>query len=439
MRAGDPMPSQPRILILGGGVAGLTLATRLGQELGRSGHAQVTLVDRHPTHLWKPMLHTIAAGTWDVSQQQLSYIAHAAGHHFSYHLGELTALDRAARQVTLAPLVGQDGTELVEQRSLPYDLLVLALGSRANDFGTPGVAQHCHFIDSQMQAEQFNAVLRGRLLRSVMHDEALRVAIVGGGATGVELAAELRSMLDTARSYASGAARLRERLHLTLIESGERILAAFPEHVSRHSAVQLQGLGVTLRVGARVMAAECGGFRLADGELVVADLMVWAAGVKAEGPLSDDTGLAFNRSRQVVVDSNLQASTDARIFALGDCASLTPAGRERPLPPTAQVANQQALHLAQHLPVWVRHGKSVPPFVFRDLGALVSLSQYNAFGTLGKFGFFRGLFVQGKFAQLSHVLLYRRHQIGLHGMWHTFVMWLAERINRRVKPRVRLS
>ncbi|HIV69469.1 MAG TPA: NAD(P)/FAD-dependent oxidoreductase [Candidatus Aquabacterium excrementipullorum] len=431
------MSTPPRILILGGGVAGLTLATRLGASLGQPGHAHITLVDRSPTHVWKPMLHTIAAGTWDVSQQQLSYIAHAASHHFSYQIGALAGLDRTARQVTLAPLLAQDGSVLVAQRALPYDLLVLAIGSRANDFGTLGVAEHCHFIDSQAQAEAFNATLRGRVLRSVVQREVLRIVIVGGGATGVELAAELCSMLDTASSY--GDERILDRLHLTLVESGPRILAAFPAHVSASSAAQLERLGVALRTGARVMAAEAGGFRLADGSRIDADLMVWAAGVKAEGALDDSSGLQLTRARQVVVGPTLQSSVDPAIFVLGDGASFTPPGADKPLPPTAQVANQQALHLARHLPALVRHDKAVPPFVFHDLGALVSLSQYNAFGTLGKFGFFKGLFVQGKFAQLSHLLLYRRHQIGLHGVWHTFVMWLAERLNRRVKPRIRLS
>lgn len=429
----------PQLLIVGGGVAGLTLATRLGQTLGSEGQARVTLVDRSPTHLWKPMLHTMAAGTWDVGQQQLSLVAHAAAHHFGYHIGRMADLDTTARRVTLAPLIGPDGTELVEQRTLPYDALVLAVGSRANDFGTPGVAQHCHFIDSQAQAEHFSAVLRGRLLRSVVHNESLHLAIVGGGATGVELAAELCSMLDIATHYGDGASHIRERLHLTLIESGPRILAAFPQHVSDSSAKQLRSLGVDLRVGTRVMAAEPGGLRLADGSLVAAELMVWAAGVVAEGALRPGCGLPLTRANQVVVGPDLRSPADERVFALGDCASFTPAGHDKPLPPTAQVANQQALHLARHLPGLLLRGTPVPTFVFRDLGALVSLSQYNAFGTLGKFGFFKGLFVQGSFAQLSHAWLYRKHQVGLHGAWHTLVMWLAERLNRRVKPRIRLS
>ncbi|MFZ0854836.1 MAG: hypothetical protein WAO08_37255 [Hyphomicrobiaceae bacterium] len=110
----------------------------------------------------------------------------------------------------------------------------------------------------------------------------------------------------------------------------------------------------------------------------------------------------------MVVGPNLLAKGDQSIFALGDCASLVPAGAKRPLPSTAQAANQQAMHLSRYLPAWLRKSEPVPPFRFRDLGALVSLSNYNAFGTLGRFGFFKGGFIKGRFAHLSHALLYRR-------------------------------
>lgn len=124
--------------------------------------------------------------------------------------------------------------------------------------------------------------------------------------------------------------------------------------------------------------------------------------------------------------------------AIGDCGSLLPDGHERPLPPTAQVATQQAEHLAKHLPAWL-DGTPIPPFAFHDFGALVSISDYDAFGTLGQFGFFRGGFIQGRFAQFSHLMLYRRHQQALHGFSKATLLWIAERINGWVQPRIRLS
>ncbi len=217
---------RPRIVIVGGGTAGLLLATRLGQQLGRKGRAQVTLIDRSLTHLWKPMLHTIAAGTRDVHQHKVSLLAQARAQGFAYEPGELCGLSRNRRLVHLAELPSAGDRPVVGPRAVPYDVLVLALGSGANDFGVPGVQAHCHFIDSQFQAEAFNHRLRWQLFRGALQDEAVTIDIVGAGATGVELAAELSHLMEMAAHF--GDPTLRERLRLTLYESAPRILAAFP-------------------------------------------------------------------------------------------------------------------------------------------------------------------------------------------------------------------
>ncbi|HEY4806035.1 MAG TPA: NAD(P)/FAD-dependent oxidoreductase [Paraburkholderia sp.] len=426
----------PRIVIVGGGIAGLLLATKLGNTLGRTGRAQVTLIDKSPTHIWKPMLHTIAAGTRNVQQQQVIYLAHACAHGYSYQPGEMEGLDRNARVVKLAELRAASGEVVIGRRTIEYDTLILALGSRANDFGTPGVLDHCHFIDSQAQAEVFNDALRTRIFRSVVTNSPLRVSIVGAGATGVELAAELSRLLEVAASY--GDPGIRSRLELTLFESAPRVLAAFPPAVSESSEALLRHIGFTVRTGTRVTAAEPDGLRLGDGSKQTADLMVWAAGVKAPDFLGALDGITHNRSNQISIRPTLQSQDDDTLFALGDCATLTLAGNERPLAPTAQVATQQAQHLAKHLPDWLAGG-SLPPFAFQDFGGLVSLSDYNAFGTLGQFGFFRGGFIKGRFAQLSHAMLYRRHQQALHGFGKATMLWVAEKTNGIVHPKIRLT
>lgn len=429
--------TQPvRIVIVGGGIAGILLATKLGDQLGRSGQADVTLIDSSPTHIWKPMLHTIAAGTRDVQQQQVIYLAHARDHGFTYQPGEMCGLDRRLRQVQLNEIRTPEGELILEPRTVEYDVLVLSLGSRANDFGVPGVKEHCHFIDSQKQAEAFNSTLRARVFRSVAKDEPFRVAIVGAGATGVELSAELSRVLEVASSY--GDPTVRNRLSLTLLESGPRVLASFPPEISASSQQQLERIGFRVLTSTRVTSAEAGGFHYDGGTFAEADLMVWAAGVKAPDFMSDLGGLETNRSNQIVVSARLQSTRDDHVFAVGDCASLTPAGHERPLAPTAQVATQQAEHLARYLPGWLA-GKPLPDFVFRDFGSLVSLSDYDAFGTLGSFGFFRGGFIRGRLAQLSHAILYRRHQKALHGFRKATLLWTAERINGLVQPKIRLT
>nr|WP_145548155.1 NAD(P)/FAD-dependent oxidoreductase [Variovorax boronicumulans] len=427
-----------RLLVVGGGIAGLEIATVLGRQWrGRPGAPTVTLLDRDAAHVWKPMLHTIAAGTRDIATQQTTYVAQARDAGFVYQPGALSGLDRQRRVVQVAPLHAEDGRLLVPARALPYELLVLAVGSQANDFGTPGVAEHCHAIDSRLQADAFCREVRLRMLQCVAMGQPLSIAIVGGGATGVELAAELVQLTETAEAY--GARGLANRITITLLEAGPRLLAAFPRDISAATQQRLHSLGVRVRTGTQVQAARAEGLELADGSLLAATLQVWAAGVKGPAVLAGLDGLETSRSQQLVVKPSLQTTRDDAIYAVGDCASLTLPGSERPLPPTAQVAHQQARHLVRHLPEVLASGRPVPPFRFRDFGALVSLADYDAFGSLGRFGFFDGGIVRGRLAQLSHAMLYRSHQARLHGFWRGGLLWLADRIQARVRPPIRLD
>lgn len=423
------------VVIVGGGVGGLVLATRLARQRGGP-PLQVMLVDRGFAHVWKPMLHTFAAGTRQAGQQQVAFLAQAAHCGFRFVPGELAAIDRARRVVTVGEVRCPAGERLVGLRELPYDALVLATGSKANDFGTPGVAAHCRFIDDLPQAEAFNRSFYEQLMRASSEGRALRVALVGGGATGVELAAELSQWLALAAGY--NRSPLRPRLQLHLLESGPRLLPAFPEAVAAAARRQLQALGVTVHTGTRVVQADGNGFVLADGTRLDADLRLWAAGVKAPHGPAAEAGLATNALGQLLVNTRLQAIDDPRVLALGDCASFTPPGQARPLPPTAQVARQQALHLAHHLPGWLAEG-TLPPFRHRDLGALVSLARYNAYGTLGRRGLLRGGFVQGLLPRLAHALLYRLHQAELHGLARASALWLSEAAAALARPALRMT
>ena len=272
--------------------------------------------------------------------------------------GRSMPLSAQGRSIRLAP-VRTAGEVVAGARELDYDVLILAFGSRANDFGTPGVVEHCHFIDSHDQADAFNARLRAQVVRSFAQGSNIEIAIVGGGATGVELSAELSRMVELAAGY--GKVDIRRRLRLTLLESAPRILGAFPEAVSASAASQLRMLGVDVRTGVKVMGADARGYLLEGGEHVPATLKVWAAGIRASASF-DESGLELNRAGQIVVGPNLLAKGEQCVFALGDCASLVPEGTERPLPSTAQVANQQALHLVRHLPAWLRKSRPVPPY-----------------------------------------------------------------------------
>ena len=170
-RPGDDAPSRTadephRIVVVGGGAGGLELVTRLGDSLGRSGKAEVTLVDKARTHLWKPLLHEVAAGSLDLDDHALDYLAQAHWHHFRYRVGEMIGLDRASKRVLLAASYDDEGRMVTPERSFGYDTLVLAIGSRSNDFGTPGVAEHAIALDTTVQAARFHRRLVNACLRA---------------------------------------------------------------------------------------------------------------------------------------------------------------------------------------------------------------------------------------------------------------------------------
>jgi len=437
----DPIAHPHRIVIVGGGAGGLELATRLGDGLGRRGKAQITLIDRSRTHLWKPLLHEVAAGSMDVDQHTLDYLAQARWHHFRFRLGSMAGLDRERRVVRVAPTHDDEGRLLIGEREIRYDTLVIAVGSGTNDFGTPGAQEHAISLDMPAQAERFhnrliNACIRANAQREPLRPEQLQVAIIGAGATGVELAAELHH--TTRELVAFGLERIdAERdIRITLIEAGPRVLPVLPERLSTSTQELLEKLRVQVLTGARVTAVEADNVLIADGRRIPAELTVWAAGIKAPDFLKD-LGLETNKLNQLVVTPELQTTRDASIFAMGDCAACAWPGRDHNVPPRAQAAHQQATLLASTLRRRLA-GKPAQPFVYRDFGSLVSLGNYSTVGSLMGALIGGSLFIEGLFARLMYVSLYRMHLYALHGFAKVFFDTLARLITRRTEPRVKL-
>jgi NADH dehydrogenase len=431
-----------KIVVVGGGAAGLELVTALGNKYGKSGKAHVTLVDRARTHIWKPLLHEVAAGSLDVGHHAVDYLHHAHANHFRYRIGEMTGLDRERRVVQLAASTDSEGREVTPVRSIPYDTLVMAVGSTTNDFGTPGVQEHAIALDTQEQAVRFhqrlvNGMLRAHTQAGPVRPGQLHVTVIGAGATGTELAAELHR---TTREVAqTGLDRIdpAKDLKITLVEAADRILPAVPARLSSEVMTLLSKIGVEVRVKARVTEVRADGVQLADGGFIPSELVVWAAGVKGAGFLKDLGGLETTRNNQLVVTPTLQTTRDPDVFAMGDCAYLVEQGSDTPIPPRAQAAHQQAAHLLKQIPNKMA-GKPLKPFKYRDFGSLVSLGEYTTVGNLMGFIQGRNMFIAGLFARLMYRSLYKMHETAVNGFWKTSLDALARAITRRTVARVKL-
>jgi len=440
---GDTPHAGPhRIVIVGGGAGGLELATRLGDKLGKRGKAHVTLIDKARTHLWKPLLHEIAAGSMDLGVHELDYLAQSHWHHFVYRVGEMVGLDRARREVHVAPFVDDEGIQVTPERAIPYDTLVIAVGSFGNDFGTLGVKDHAIQLDTPPQAKRFhsrlvNALIRAHAQHEPLAEHQLQVAIIGAGATGVELAAELHNSTRQLVAYGLDRIDPKEDIRLYVIEAADRILPALPPRLSEAAEGLLVGLGVVVRKSSRVAEVTERGVRLASGELIPAELVVWAAGVKAPDFLKDLDSLETNRINQLVVRDTLQTTRDERIFALGDCAACPLPDKEGNVPPRAQAAHQQASFLLKQLR---RHidGEPLQHWRYQDFGSLVSLGEYSTVGSLmgGLIG--GSLTIQGYFARMMYLSLYKMHEYALHGSAKVALDTLARMITRRTEPHVKL-
>ena len=427
-----------RIVVVGGGAGGLELATRVGEKLGRTGRAHVTLVDRNRTHLWKPLLHEVAAGSMDIHAHQLDYLAQARWHRFKFVLGELAGLDRAKREIQVAPVTDDEGAEILPGRRLSYDTLVVAIGSESNDFGTPGVRDNAFTIDNAWQAHLFHRRLVNACFRANFANDArvLDLAIVGAGATGVELAAELHNTIRVLAGYGLESFRPETQIRIRVVEAGPRILPGLPEYLATETLETLKALNIGVLVGERVVEVTATRVRTANGLEIPADFTVWAAGIRCPEVLQRMDGLEFNKLNQLVVRETLQSTRDDDVFALGDCAA-APWKDGRNVPPRAQAAHQQSEHLVKTLGRRLA-GRPPAAFHYRDFGSLVSLGGYQSVGTL--MGFITGgtLKLEGLLAKLFYISLYRLHIWALHGFWRMALDTLARMIRRQTDPKVKL-
>ena len=435
------MSNLHKIVIVGGGAAGLELATKLGRKLGKRRKAEVVLIDATRTHIWKPLLHQVASGSFDPGLHTVEYLAQAQRNHFRFRMGSLESVDREAKQLWLSATVNEEGEEIIPRRSFSYDTLVLSIGSMANDFNIPGVQEHCWFLDNKKEALTFQKRLMERLIYAVTHGDSVEpgqmdVAIVGAGATGVELAAQLHEVTRRLRYYGFDSLDPAEHVRLKILDAGPRILPALPERLTNDVMSELNDLGIEVLVNQRVTAVTKNGIETASGETIPAAIKVWAAGIKAPKVLTE-MGLETNNINQVKVHRNLLSTVDANIFAIGDCAEFPLDDNGVGVPPRAQAAHQEASFVARAICRRLKGREDIGEYKYRDYGSLVTLGRYSTVGSL--MGAISGnIWISGFVARMVYLSLHKMHQLAVHGWFNTMLLTLSSMLRRSVNPEVKL-
>ena len=433
------------LVIIGGGAGGLELATKLGNTLGKKKIAEIILIDAKKTHVWKPLLHEIAAGSLNPDKDELEYLAQAHWHHFKFRYGRVNQVDSKNKTVSIEPTYDIDGTEIIPSRKIKYDTLVLSVGSTVNDFNIPGAKEFAVALDTQDQAERFhqklhNSILRAQTQKGSVKPGQLELVIVGGGATGVELAAELHKATREMTAYGLDRVKPDRDINIYLVEASNRLLPALPPKISASVESELYKLNVKLFLGERVTKVTKDGIETQSGKKILSSLVVWAAGIKAPEFLSHIKGIETNSIHQIKVDSTLQSTLDTDIFAFGDCAACpVKPGSDLSVPPRAQAAHQQASMLYKSIKFKVlKPNKTLPNYVYKDYGSLVNLGRYSTVGNLMGSLLGGSMFVEGLIARFMYLMLYQMHLSALHGVVSVVFRLLGKIISRRTEARVKL-
>lgn len=427
------------IVIVGGGAGGLELACKLGRKLGRE---RVTLVDHAFYHIWKPSLHEVAAGTMDLHKEGLPYTMLAHQNDFTFVYGSFAGLDAARNEITVAAVEEDSGDVIIPQRQLRYSRLCIAVGSTSHYFNTPGAAEHTISLNGPGDAERFRLDMLKQMTWAESRKEqdpaaGVDVIIIGGGATGVELAAELRESSNKYIDYGFRKLDAARDIRITLLEGAARILPPLPDRVAATATTLLEERHVRVVAGCRVAEILPGEVKDNAGHSYPFQICVWAAGIKAPAFLSR-LGLPVNGAGQVEVTPYLNVKGASNIHAFGDCAACTMDDGSR-VPPRAQAAHQQADYLYRAFMRALRGGEPTPkPYVYRDYGSLVSVGSHTSVGTLMGSLKGRSWFVRGGLARLMYVSLHLLHHRAVLGWTRTCGLALARALIRRNTALVKL-
>ena len=362
--------TRARVVVVGAGFGGLWAARALARE---APDADILLIDRNNYHTFFPLLYQVAAA--ELAPSDIAYPVRSILRrtpNVRFRMAEVRALHLGARMVETAA------------ERIPYDHLVLALGSEPNDFGVPGAAENAFFLrwldDAVPLRQQVLACFEAAVDEKdpARRRQLLTFVIVGGGPTGVEFAGALAELVHgpATRDYVGIP---RDEPRIVLLEATERVLRSMPARLSAYAADRLARRRVEVRTGATVANISKTDVRLADGEAIASETVVWTAGVKGD-PRVRAWGLPTGQGGRVPVTPTLQVADHPEVYVVGDLALAHEDGLL--LPQVAQVALQQGTRAAKNIARSLR-GLSTESFHYKDLGVLAVIGRNAAVADLG--------------------------------------------------------
>ncbi|WP_313991936.1 NAD(P)/FAD-dependent oxidoreductase [uncultured Selenomonas sp.] len=409
------MADRKHIIIVGAGFGGVRLAKELAKE-----NVRITLVDRHNYHLFQPLLYQVTTAV--LSPAEIAYPTREFfknNKNVEFFLGKAKGVDQARRVL------------LTDHGEISYDYLVLAAGGTTNFFGNESVERNSYAMKTLQEAIALRSHIVHEFERASKKtapeqtDERrrhLNFVVVGGGATGIEMAGAMVELFDIFKKEFHSL-DFRE-VQVTLLEAMDSVLPMVPPDLQQHTIDVLRKKGVDVRLNTAVTDYDGNDLTLKGGEVIPTKTVIWAAGVRAQGFLKDCGG-EVDRSGRIIVEENLLVRGSDRIFAIGDCANFQH-GTERPLPTVAPVATQEAIQVKQNIMMLIagRAPEQLGKFVYRDLGAMATIGRGEAVmnGPMPVLGF--NLKASGFFAWFAWMFV---HLIRLAGKYSDFtvsVKWI---------------
>jgi len=388
----------PHVVVIGGGFGGLSATETLAKEGFR-----VTLIDRHPYNTFQPLLYQVATGGLNAGDVTYSLRYFSARYrNVSFRRTTAIGLDHEKREVLC-----DDGVNIA------YDYLIVANGITTNHFGIPGAAEYSVSMYTRAEALRVRDMIFGGIETiagmSEEHTGGFTVVVVGGGATGVEIAGQLAEL----KSHAVPVVwpELNPALmHVVLVEMGPALLAPFDDKLRRYTLRELVKRGVDVRLKTAISEVHADRVDFKSGQTMQADLVIWAAGVSGY-PLLRDWGLPLGRGGRIEVNADLSTTNDERVFAIGDASVIV----DNPLPQLAQPALQTGKHAAQQI-TRIHLGQPTVPFVYYNKGTMATIGRADAVVQLPN-----GLKLTGIIAWLGWIALHIMFLLGSRNRIQTLI------------------